>query len=128
MQSVIDLIIRIKNGYMAGNMEVSVPATKVKLEVLKKLVSTGYISSFDVVEDGHKKVATLKLKYDNKRPAMMDVKIMSKPGKRVYVPASEIPKVVNGIGICVLSTNTGILTGNEAKKANVGGELLFNIW
>ncbi len=128
MQSVIDLIIRIKNGYMASRTEVTVPVTKVKLEVLKKLVASGYIASYEVEEDGHKRIATLKLQYENKRPAMMDVKIMSKPGRRIYVQSSEIPKVVNGIGICILSTNNGILTGKEAKKANVGGELLFNIW
>lgn len=128
MKSVIDLVIRIKNGYMAGNETVLVPASNTILEVLKKLVATGYIESYSVVEEGVKRMVTITLKYENGKGVFTDVKLVSKPGQRMYVASQEIPKVLNGIGIAILSTNKGIMTGHEAKKANVGGEHLFNIW
>ncbi|MFO0703297.1 MAG: 30S ribosomal protein S8 [Patescibacteria group bacterium] len=128
MKPVIDLVIRIKNGYMAGKPSIVAKATNSNVEVLKKLVAEGYIAAFDIAEEGVKKTANITLKYENGKPVFTDVKIVSKPGQRVYVASSDIPTVLNGLGICILSTNGGILTGREAKKAMKGGELLFNIW
>lgn len=128
MKPVIDLVIRIKNGYMAGKPNIEVKVTNSTLEVLKKLVATGYITSYEVTEDGAKRTADVTLKYENGKPVFTDVKIVSKPGQRVYVSSKEIPTVLNGLGMCVISTNGGIMTGKEARKANAGGELLFNIW
>jgi len=128
MKPVIDLVIRIKNGYMAGKPVIEARVTNSTLEVLKKLVATGYVTSYEVTEEGVKRTADVTLKYENGKPVFTDVKIVSKPGQRVYVSSKEIPTVLNGLGVCVLSTNSGIMTGKEARKANAGGELLFNIW
>jgi small subunit ribosomal protein S8 len=130
MKSVLDLIIRIKNGYMARKATVTMPVNKMVVAVLKKLVATGYIAGFEIeeFENKVKKTAHITLKYDNGAPALINVKIVSKPGQRAYVEASEIPTVLNGLGIALLSTNAGILTSFEARKAHVGGELLFTIW
>lgn len=128
MKPVIDLVIRIKNGYMARKPSIEAKVTNSTLEVLKKLVATGYVASYEVSEDGAKRTAEVVLKYENGKPVFTDVKIVSKPGQRMYVSSKEIPTVLNGLGVCVLSTNSGIMTGKEARKANAGGELLFNIW
>lgn len=128
MISAIDLVIRIKNGYLAKKTEIVVPGTKIISSILQKLISEGYVSSFELVEDGIKKSFHVKLSYEKGKAKFTDVKIISKPGKRDYVGADKIPTVLGGLGISLLSTPNGILTGKEARKAHVGGELLFTIW
>jgi small subunit ribosomal protein S8 len=128
MKSVIDMAIRIKNGYMAKKPDVVVKCTNLSLEVLKKLLASRYIEAYEVEEVGFKKTANVKLKYESGRSVFKDLKIISKPGQKMYVVAGEIPHVLNGLGVCFLSTSKGIMTGYEAKKANIGGELLFSIW
>lgn len=129
MISVIDLAIRIKNGYLAKKEEVLVPASKIRVAVLEKLVSEGFISSFEQTGvEGRGRTVKIVLKYEKGKPAFTDAKIISKPGQRVYVGSHEIPSVLNGLGIAILSTTKGIMTGKESRKAGLGGELLFTIW
>ena len=128
MISTIDLAIRIKNGYLAKKPEILVPGTKICASILEKLISAGYIQSYTVEEDGPKKVFTVKLRYEKSKTFFTGVKIISKPGQREYVQAKDIPTILNGLGTTILSTTSGIMTGKEARKANLGGELLFSIW
>jgi small subunit ribosomal protein S8 len=125
---IIDLIIRLKNGYGAQRQEVESPHSNFREEVLKKLVEIGYVKKYTVTGD---KVKTLHitLQYDEAySPALTDVKIYSKPGRRWYVAMKELKPVLGGLGYSILSTPKGILTHVEAKKNKVGGELLFSIW
>lgn len=128
MISTIDLAIRIKNGYLAKKSEILVPGTKIGASILEKLIAGGYIESYSVQEDGPKKVFTVKLHYEKHKTFFTGVKIISKPGQREYVKAQEIPTILNGLGTTILSTTSGIMTGKEATKAGLGGELLFSIW
>ncbi len=124
-----DLIIRIKNGYMAGKEKVLSPYSKFREAVLEKLKSLGYIKDFRVKEVRPKvKQIEIELLYKKKGVAMQDVKIYSKPGRRWYVSYREITPVKGGKGHAIISTSKGVLTNIEAKKKKVGGELLFEIW
>ncbi|MEI6326939.1 MAG: 30S ribosomal protein S8 [Candidatus Roizmanbacteria bacterium] len=128
MLAVVDSVIRIKNGYLASRESVDVPHTKLVQNILEKLVAEGYIQSFDVETDGPKKSCVVHLTHTNGKSKFTDLKLMSKPGQKTYVSVDEIPKVLNGLGIAILSTTNGIMTGKEARKAGIGGELLFTIW
>lgn len=128
MISTIDLAIRIKNGYLAKKPEILVPGTKICAAILEKLISEGYIESYTVEEDGPKKMFTVKLRYAKGKTFFTGVKIISKPGQREYVKAQDIPVILNGLGTTILSTTSGIMSGKEARKASLGGELLFSIW
>jgi small subunit ribosomal protein S8 len=128
MPPVIDLIIRIKNGYMADNDIVMSPYSKFRESVLKKIQSLGYVSSYEIQEVEGKKTLIITLKYVNKQPIVRDVRIFSKPGKRLYTTAHNLKPVMGGYGYALISTSQGILTNIEAKKKNIGGELLFYIW
>lgn len=125
--SVIDLIIRIKNGYMAKSETVLSPYSKYRVAVLKKLKELKYIEDYTVEGDAMKHI-TVALRYSDGVPAMTDVKIISKPGKRMYTPYREMGKVRGGMGNSLISTSKGILTDRQAKKECVGGELLFQVW
>jgi small subunit ribosomal protein S8 len=125
--SVIDLIIRIKNGYMAKNETVQSPYSRVKEEVLKKLVDLGFVKKIEVEGDQIKTI-TIKLSYPDGMPALTDVKIFSKPGSRQYVSYKDLKPVLGGLGYSILSTPKGIMTNKEARKMKIGGELLFSIW
>ena len=124
-----DLIIRIKNGYMAGKEEVLSPHSNLREAVLEKLKSLGYIKDYKVeeVRKGIKEIR-IQLLYKNGEPAMQDVKLYSKPGRRWYVGYRDITPVKGGKGHGIISTSKGILSNIEAKKKKVGGELLFEIW
>lgn len=128
MISSIDLAIRIKNGYLAKKSAVEAPGSLSSIRILEKLVATGYVASFTVQEHGQKKTLVIQLKYDAQKPALSGVKIISKPGQREYVGVKDIPVVLNGLGLAILSTTRGILTSKEARKAGVGGEILFTVW
>ncbi|MDP4010702.1 MAG: 30S ribosomal protein S8 [Candidatus Roizmanbacteria bacterium] len=125
--SVIDLIIRIKNGYMAKVEGVETPYSKYRESVLVKLKELKYIEDFQVSGDVLKNIH-IDLRYIEGVPAMTDVKLFSKPGKRMYTPYKDIKRVKGGMGHAILSSSKGILTDRQAKKASVGGELLFHIW
>lgn len=125
--SITDLVIRLKNGYMSRKERITVPYSKFRISVLEKLQELNYIEKFEV-EGEVIKTIFVELKYDGGVPAITDVKIFSKPGRRWYVPYKEIRPVLGGMGKVILSSSKGILTDNEAKKERVGGELLFHIW
>ncbi len=119
-----DLLTQIKNGYMAGRAEVVLPWSKLKETVVGVLVKEGYITEKKV--DGN--TMTLKLKYDNKTPAVTDIKRISKPSLRIYVKKNELPRVLGGLGTAVVSTPAGIMTAKEARKKGFGGEVICEIW
>jgi len=123
-----DLLIRIKNGYLSGREQVSIPYSKLKEEIVKKLVQTHYIKMYEVKGDGVKKEILVNLIYKKGKPVFNDLKIYSKPGRRWYVNVKDIKPVLSGLGVAIISTSQGLLTNNEARKAGVGGELLFTIW
>lgn len=125
--SITDLVIRLKNGYMSRKERITVPYSKFRISVLEKLQALNYIEKFEV-EGEVIKTIYVDLKYHGGVPAITDVKIFSKPGRRWYVPYKEIKPVLGGMGRVILSSSKGILTDNEAKKERVGGELLFHIW
>jgi len=127
MNAVTDLIIRVKNGYMAGKDTILSPYSKYREQIIKKLISLGYVKSYSVTGEIIKTM-TIELLYKGTVPAVTEVKIFSTPGRRWYVASKDMKLVLGGMGYSLISTPQGILTNIEAKKKNVGGELLFNIW
>jgi small subunit ribosomal protein S8 len=125
--SINDLIIRIKNGYMARKETVVIRHSKYGLEVLKKLKELKFITDF-AVSKGAIKTIEVSLAYNKNESKFTDVVIFSKPGRRFYVSYKDLRPVVSGLGYSILSTPIGILTNREARAKKVGGELLFNIW
>ena len=119
-----DMLTRIRNANELHYETVSMPTSKMKTEIANILKSEGYISEY-VVED---RTLTLTLKYDNKERVISGLKCISKPGLRVYAKAEDIPRVLNGLGIAIISTSKGIMTDKEARKQNIGGEVLAYIW
>lgn len=119
-----DMLTRIRNAHLALHKEVSVPRSKIKLVIAQILQDEGYVE--DVSAD--EKQINLVLKYSKGKPAISGLKKISKPGRRVYVGAGEIPSVQNGLGISIVSTSSGVLAGGQAREKNVGGELLCEIW
>ena len=119
-----DMLTRIRNAHLALHKEVSVPRSKMKEAIAAILKQEGYVEDV-AVED---RSITIQLKYHQGKPAILGLKRMSKPGRRVYVNVRGIPRVQNGLGICILSTSHGVLDGLSAQEAKVGGELLCDIW
>ena len=119
-----DMLTRIRNANALHYEEVSMPTSKMKVEIASILKDEGYISNYTVDD----KTLTLSLKYDNKERVISGLKCISKPGLRVYAKAEEVPTVLNGLGIAILSTSKGIMTDKAARKENVGGEVLAYIW
>ena len=126
MDPIANMITIIKNGYLARKRTVSVPRSRLKKEMAKKLQEAGYIESFTEGKD--KRSFEMNLLYKDGEPAVHEVKIISKPSLRVYSPAAKIPRILRGRGEVLVSTTKGIMTGNEARKAKTGGELLLKIW
>jgi len=123
-----DFIIRIKNAVLARKDVITVPHSRVKEAIAGILQKEGYIAEVTSQEEAGFKQLVITLKYVGKNPTVTDVRRLSKPGRRLYVPASDIPKSLGGYGITILSTNKGIITDTDARKMNVGGELLCQIW
>jgi small subunit ribosomal protein S8 len=125
-----DMLTRIRNANKARFKTVNISMSQMNINIAKVLKKTGYINNYDKVknEEG-RQVLEIILKYpDAKRTVITNIKRISKPGRRVYVPADSIPKVLNGLGIAILSTSKGVITDAEARELNVGGEILCNIW
>lgn len=122
--SVGDALIRIKNGYLAAKLGVSIPYSKLVNSICELLVKEGYIKSAKV----DKTDVLVELKYIDRKPALVAVKRISKPGLRVYCGTKKLRKVLNGYGIAIVSTPKGIMTGDDAKKAGVGGEVMAEVW
>ena len=125
-----DMLTRIRNANTAKHDTVDVPASKMKLAIADILVKEGYIAKFDVLEDGAFKTIRITLKYgaDKNEKIITGLKRISKPGLRVYAGSQEIPRVLGGLGIAILSTNQGVITDKEARKLHVGGEVLAFVW
>ncbi len=123
--TIADSLIRIKNGYLAQKSEISLTYSKLILAICQVLVKEGFIASAKT--DGTKQINVI-LKYDGRRSAVTDVKRVSKPGLRVYKGSKQIPRVLGGLGIALVSTPKGILTDRQARKEGVGGEVLAFIW
>ena len=125
-----DMLTRIRNANTAKHDTVDIPASKIKVAIADILVDEGYISKYDIVEDGNFKSIRVTLKYgaDKNEKIITGIKRISKPGLRVYAGKDEIPTVLGGFGIAILSTNKGIVTDKEARKLQVGGEVLAFVW
>ncbi len=125
-----DMLTRIRNANKARFKNVTVHMSRMNTNIAKVLKSTGYIHSYDVVknEAGHS-MLKITLKYpDSKRTVITGIARVSKPGRRVYVPADQIPQALNGFGVSILSTSRGVMTDQEAREQNVGGEVLCKVW
>jgi small subunit ribosomal protein S8 len=124
-----DLLTRVRNGMMAKHDTVDVPASRMKVEIVKILKDEGYIDDFSVREQERQGVITVQLKYqgDGSR-SIIGLQRVSRPGRRVYCGKDEIPDVLNGLGVTILSTSRGVLTGSSCRKLGVGGEVLCNVW
>ena len=125
-----DMLTRIRNANTAKHDTVDVPASKIKLAIADILLEEGYIAKYDVVEDGNFKTIRITLKYgaDKNEKIISGLKRISKPGLRVYAGKENLPKVLGGLGIAIISTNKGIVTDKVARQLNVGGEVLAFIW
>lgn len=123
-----DYLTRIRNAAAAGQQEVFVPFSKMKSEISRILQEEGYLWSYEVDTTAAHPRLKLKLKYQDKLPVVRHISRVSKPGLRKYVASDEIPRVLGGLGISILSTSRGLMTGTRAKKAKVGGELLAKVW
>ena len=127
--TIADMLTRIRNASSAKHDSVDVPASKVKKAIAQILLDEGYIQSFTVEEDGKQGVIHITLKYgQNKSQVITGIRRVSKPGLRIYTNVEDIPKVMRGLGIAILSTSKGIMTDKQARKANVGGEVLAFVW
>ena len=123
-----DMLTRIRNAIMVNKDTVEVPSSNMKKAIADIMLAEGFISDVKLVEDGFSGTLQITLKYADKRPVINGLKRISKPGLRTYAGVENMPKVLNGLGIAVLSTNKGIMTDKQAKAANVGGEVLCYIW
>ena len=124
-----DMLTRVRNAISARHPKVDVPASKLKAEIARILKEEGYIANFKVAEEGAKSVIKIYLKYSSENvPVMSHIQRISRPGCRVYVGQTDIPRVQGGMGINILTTPRGVMTGRNARKEGVGGELLCSIW
>ncbi len=124
-----DMLTRIRNGNSARHENVVVPASRMKKEIAKILLDEGFINGFSVEEDGKQGMMTVELKYGpNGEKVITGIKRISKPGLRVYVKAGEVPRVLGGLGIAIVSTSQGIMPDREARKNGIGGEVLCYVW
>ena len=124
-----DMLTRIRNAYSAKHKTVDVPASKMKTAIAEILFREGYIKSFEVISNENQGIIRITLKYDEKGTRVIDgIKRISKPGLRVYAGKEELPKVLNGLGIAIISTSKGLKTDKEAREAGMGGEVLAYVW
>ncbi len=123
-----DMLIRIKNATMSGKDNVCIPFSKMKLEIVKVLAEEGFIENFSVLEEKNLSQISIKLKLEGKSLVISEIQRVSKPGRRIYTGKAKIPKVLQGRGVVILSTSAGIMTGDEARKKGLGGEVLCKIW
>jgi small subunit ribosomal protein S8 len=124
-----DMLTRVRNAITARHQKVDVPASKLKMELARILKEEGYILNYKMAEDGAQKTIRLYLKYTAaNQPAISTIQRVSRPGCRVYVGSKDIPRVLGGLGINILTTPRGLMTGRDARKENLGGELLCQIW
>lgn len=126
-----DMLTRIRNANERYRPQVSLPSSRIKEEIARILKEEGFIEDYQIERDGVKRTLTLKLKYKGKRKkerVIRGLERVSRPSRRIYVGTGEIPQVMGGLGITILSTSQGIMTGHEARRRRIGGEVLCNIW
>ena len=125
-----DMLTRIRNANTAKHDTVDIPASKMKLAIAEILFNEGYIKKYEIIEDGNFKTIKVTLKYgkDKNEKIITGIKRISKPGLRVYAGKDELPRVLGGLGIAIISTNNGVVTDKEARKLGIGGEVLCYIW
>ncbi len=125
-----DMLTRIRNANMAKHDTVDIPASKMKLSIAQILQEEGYIVKYDIIDDGRFKTIRITLKYgaDKKEKIISGIKRISKPGLRVYAGKDELPKVLGGLGIAIISTNQGVITDKKAREMQVGGEVIAFVW
>jgi small subunit ribosomal protein S8 len=134
MDPIADMLTRIRNAVMAGHSTVALPSSKLKLEIAKILKDEGFLEGFEVAdaENSVQKVLRLKIKYvgerRERRPVISGIERVSKPGRRVYTKKQDIPWVLSGIGVAIISTPKGVMTGTRARQLGVGGEILCKVW
>ena len=123
------MITRIRNAQMRMSKNVTIPNSKFRIRILEVLKQEGYISDYKLLSDSNNKnTLSVDLKYSNGLPVIREIKIISKPGRRIYAKADSIPKIQNGLGLAILSTSKGIMTDSEARNQNVGGEIICRIF
>ena len=127
-----DMLTRVRNALMVGHAAVAIPGSKIKVEIARILKEEGYIDDYYVTDDRPQPVLRMRLKYTgdrrNRRPTIAGLKRASKPGRRVYSKKADIPWVLSGMGISILSTPKGVITGQQARRLGVGGEVLCYVW
>jgi small subunit ribosomal protein S8 len=123
-----DLLTRVRNAAMARHDSVTMPASKMKIPIAKILKDEGFIADYSIIKGEPQRMMKITLKYIDKQPAFIGLERVSKPGLRVYKGKGEIPRVFGGLGIAIISTSKGLLTGQEAWKKNLGGEVLCYVW
>ncbi|MBQ3894454.1 MAG: 30S ribosomal protein S8 [Clostridia bacterium] len=123
-----DMLTRIRNASNAKHETVDVPASNMKKSIADILVKEGYIKSYEVVDNGNQGIIRITLKYNGRDKAIKGLRRVSKPGLRIYAGCDDMPKVMNGLGIAIVSTSKGVMTDKEARKLNVGGEVLAFVW
>lgn len=127
--TIADLLTRIRNASSAKHATVDVPASNMKKSITQILVDEGYVKDFQFIEDGKQGIIRITLKYDeNNSPIISGLRRVSKPGLRIYSSCEEMPKVMKGLGIAIISTSKGIVTDKKARELNVGGEVLAFVW
>ncbi len=134
MDPIADMLTRIRNAVTAGHTLVAMPSSKLKIEIAKIMKDEGYLEGFDIAdsEESTQKVLRLKIKYigerRERRPVISGIERVSKPGRRIYTKKQDIPWVLSGIGVAILSTPKGVMTGARARQLGVGGEILCKVW
>ena len=123
-----DMLTRIRNANTAKHETVDIPASNMKKAIAEILNNEGYIKGYQIIEDGKQDVIRVTLKYNNKEKVISGIKRVSKPVLRMYAPADELPRVLKGLGIAIISTSKGIMTDKEARKQHIGGEVLAFVW
>ena len=127
--TIADMLTRIRNATSANHDSVSVPASNMKKAIAQILLDEGYIRNFQVVDDGKQGIIKINLKYaPDKTPAITGLRRVSKPGLRIYTSCEDMPRVMKGLGIAIMSTSKGVMTDRRARKENIGGEVLAFIW
>ncbi len=127
--TIADMLTRIRNASSSKHETVDVPASNVKKSIAQILVDEGFVSSYDIIDDNKQGVIRIKLKYtENRTPVITGLRRVSKPGLRMYSNCKELPKVMKGLGVAIVSTSKGVMTDKAARKANAGGEVLAFIW
>ena len=126
---VADMLTRIRNDNTVGHATVDIPASKMKKSIAEILVKEGYIKGFNIIEDGKQGIIKVQMKYGaDKEKVISGLKKISKPGLKVYAKSDEVPKVLGGLGVAIISTSNGIVSDKEARKLGVGGEVICYVW